>query len=51
MLPTMGWEGMWKGIALWMGVEEEQLADVLPNLENFEEEDVIQLSDMFELEG
>lgn len=37
LIPTMGWEGMWYGIAQWMDIAPEKIAEVLPNAENFEE--------------
>ena len=35
LLPTTPWEGMWKGVAEWFGVEPAQMKTVLPNAENF----------------
>eukprot|EP01052_Picozoa_sp_SAG31_P004100 SAG31_NODE_166_length_21670_cov_22.507719_18_plen_140_part_00 len=35
LLPTLPWEGMWHGIARWMGVEQDDFAEVLPNYANF----------------
>jgi hypothetical protein len=29
------WEGMWYGLAQWFGVDEDQMAEVLPNAANF----------------
>lgn len=29
------WEGMWYGLAQWFGVEEDRMAEVLPNAANF----------------
>lgn len=35
LIPTTSWEGVWYGLAQWLGVEEARLASVLPNLPNF----------------
>ena len=45
LIPTTSWEQMWKGVLLWFGVEESQLDDVLPNLENFPASNVDTLYD------
>ena len=36
-IPTMGWEGLWYGIAQWMDVAPDKMLEVLPNAGNFEE--------------
>ena len=36
-IPTMGWEGLWYGIAQWMDVAPSKILEVLPNAVNFEE--------------
>merc|ERR1712070_142008 len=38
MLPTSPWESMWKPIAEWLGVESNQMDEVLPNAANFPDE-------------
>ena len=35
-IPTTPWEGMWYPVAGWLGVEDSQLAEIFPNLANFE---------------
>ncbi len=35
VIPTMPFEGMWKGIAEWFGVPADQMEKVLPNVNNF----------------
>jgi len=35
-IPTTPWEGMWTGIAEWMGVHKDNLQELLPFSENFE---------------
>lgn len=47
MLPTSPWEAIWKGVALWVGVDESQLNSVMPNLKNFGEGDLIPYADLF----
>ena len=37
LVPTTPWEGIWNGVAKWMGVEDAQIAEVLPNAKNFKE--------------
>eukprot|EP01049_Picozoa_sp_SAG25_P001378 SAG25_NODE_60_length_18113_cov_233.489952_11_plen_237_part_00 len=36
LIPTTPWDGMWHGIAEWMGVEPAKMQWVLPNLHNFD---------------
>jgi len=35
LIPTTAWEELWHGIAQWFGVNEENMAEALPNLDNF----------------
>jgi len=49
VLPTTSWEGMWKGLVQWFGVEEQHMATVLPNLANFPKEEHISQEEMFNL--
>ena len=35
MIPTMSLEGTWNALAQWMGVEDEAMANVLPNIDKF----------------
>jgi uncharacterized protein (DUF1501 family) len=35
IIPTTSWEAVWHALAQWMGVEPEQLAGVLPNMQRF----------------
>ena len=35
VLPSTSWESMWRPVAQWMGVEDDRMATVLPNLANF----------------
>jgi len=36
IIPTTPFEGVWKGVAEWWGVERERLPEVLPNLRHWE---------------
>jgi len=45
VLPEMPWEGMWKGVAEWFGVED--MNKVLPNLANFNDSHLISEAQMF----
>lgn len=50
-LPSNPWEAIWKPLALWLGVEESQLHNVMPNLHEFSpEEHLFDYSDVFESE-
>ena len=35
MVPGIPWDGIWYPVAKWMGVEEPQLSEMLPNAKNF----------------
>ena len=35
IIPSTPWEGIWYGIAQWLGVDNDQMSDVLPNMEKF----------------
>ena len=35
ILPTTPWESVWNAVAQWMGLDNERIPDVLPNLKNF----------------
>ena len=35
LIPTTPWEGIWRPLAQWFGVEEARWAEVMPNLANF----------------
>jgi cullin-associated NEDD8-dissociated protein 1 len=35
LIPTTPWEGVWKGVAEWFGVESQNMDEVLPNLAAF----------------
>lgn len=36
IIPTTSWESVWHGLGEWLGLEEEGLHAVLPNLKNFQ---------------
>eukprot|EP01125_Pyxidicula_operculata_P014512 TRINITY_DN483_c0_g1_i1.p1 TRINITY_DN483_c0_g1~~TRINITY_DN483_c0_g1_i1.p1 ORF type:complete len:1976 (+),score=486.97 TRINITY_DN483_c0_g1_i1:20-5947(+) len=46
-VPTTSWDGIWKGLVEWFGVEESQLASVLPNLDNFPSSGIYSQDDIF----
>jgi cullin-associated NEDD8-dissociated protein 1 len=46
LIPTTSWEGVWKGVAEWFGVNNENMGTVLPNLENFQS-NVFSKSDLY----
>jgi len=47
LIPTTSWEGVWKGIAEWFGVETQDMDKVLPNLQNFAT-NIFNAADLFE---
>eukprot|EP00937_MAST-01D_sp_MAST-1D-sp2_P003521 g3521.t1 len=47
LLPTTPWEGMWKGVVEWFGVEPAQMATVLPNAANFPDDQLHGKDEMF----
>ena len=36
VIPTTSWESVWHALGEWLGLEEESLHKVLPNLKNFQ---------------
>lgn len=48
MLPTTPWEGLWVPLARWIGVEEDYLDGVMPNLPAFSDEHLLTLEDLYE---
>lgn len=50
LIPTTPWEGMWSGIAKWMGIVDgdKGLDYVLPNLKNFGSEHIIHVEDLYD---
>ncbi len=47
LIPTTPWEGVWKGIAEWFGVESQNMGSVLPNLSNFAS-NIFDAADLFQ---
>jgi uncharacterized protein (DUF1501 family) len=47
MLPSSPWEAIWKPLALWFGVQENQLNAVLPNLREFTADSTLSLDQVF----
>ena len=47
MMPTSPWEAIWKPLSLWLGVEESQLGNVMPNLHEFTENHLFHPSNVF----
>ena len=41
------WEAVWSGLATWFGVKDEQLAEVLPNLKNFNDTTILHKHTLF----
>ena len=48
MIPSTPWDAVFKGIAVWLGVPNENMKDVLPNLHNFPDSFLFTVDDMFE---
>ena len=47
IIPTSGWESVWKPLAQWLGVRDDRLTEVLPNLNNFPTEDLLSKEQLF----
>ena len=48
MIPTTSWEAIWEPIASWFGIEQDEMAFVLPNLANFPQAHRINNTALFE---
>jgi len=46
-VPTTPWEGMWKPIAEWFGVDASMMTSVLPNVNNFDTSTIITKEAMY----
>ena len=50
IIPTTPWEGVWAPVAEWFGVGQERMAEVLPNLANFQlDEHIVRAETMFHM--
>lgn len=47
LIPTLSWEALWSGVASWFGVSQHRLHQVLPNLANFPESSLLNVSDLY----
>lgn len=47
MIPTTPWEGLWAPVATWFGVDDGDLATVLPNIGNFPEDMILDHAAVF----
>jgi len=47
LIPTTPWEGLWNAMAEWFGVTNQNIALVIPNIQNFES-NIFSEADMFE---
>ena len=47
LIPTLGWESLWNGIAEWMGVEESEMESVIPNKKWYPSDQLLKASDLF----
>jgi len=48
MLPTTPWEGIWRALSLWLGVREDMLGTVMPNLQRFTSSHLLNQSIVFQ---
>ena len=46
-MPTTPWEGIWQGVAEWMGVEEARMDEVLPNAKNFGADEIFTEAELY----
>lgn len=51
LLPTTPWEGLWKPIASWLGVHDDKMASVMPNLANFPADRILNTTDVFRFQS
>ena len=35
MIPTSPWDGVFRGIASWLGIPDSAMSEIFPNLDNF----------------
>ncbi len=50
IIPTTPWEGVWAPVAEWFGVGQVRMAEVLPNLANFQlDEHIVRAETMFHM--
>ena len=47
VLPTVPWDAVWAAVAGWMGLDENRISKLLPNLSNFDREKLLTRSDLF----
>jgi len=47
LLPTSPWETIWKPLAEWLGVRNDKLPEVMPNLQRFPPEHLLNVSILF----
>ena len=47
VLPTVPWDAVWAAVAGWMGLDENRISNLLPNLSNFDREKLFTRSDLF----
>ena len=47
VLPTVPWDAVWAGVAEWMGLNQDRIKEVLPNLSNFDREQLFTTSELF----
>jgi len=47
MLPTTPWEGLWRPLAVWFGVDESRMVEVLPNVHQFPPTMLLNMSSVF----
>uniref|UniRef100_A0A7S3FA23 DUF1501 domain-containing protein n=1 Tax=Haptolina ericina TaxID=156174 RepID=A0A7S3FA23_9EUKA len=47
VIPTMGWEGVWKPLAQWLGVEDARMSEIMPNHDRFPDEQLLTKEQVF----
>lgn len=48
MIPTTPWEAAFRGIASWLGIGEDKMSEVCPNLHHFNSSYLIEVDEMFD---
>jgi hypothetical protein len=46
LIPTTPWEGLWRPLAEWFGVDTAMIHHVLPNIDNFDDQHIVQKEDL-----
>ena len=48
MIPTTPWDAVFRGIGLWLGIDDARINEVCPNLQNFNSSHIIDFDEMYD---